>query len=72
MFGFDNSSEKIFRGGRAGAGLETERASSRTRHRKRNALLERQIEKTRRFHPDEVDPSPCRILGRIIVTAPAI
>ena len=60
--GFDDSSEEIFGGGRAGAGLETERVSRRTRHRRRNALLERQIEKCRRFHPDEVDADRCQAL----------
>ena len=50
----------------------TERASNRTKHRKRNALLERQIEKIKRFHPDEIDIDPCRILDTILAPVPAI
>ena len=62
VFGFDDSSEEVFRGGRAGAGPDTERVSRRTRHRRRNALLERQIEESRCFQPDEVDPGRCQAL----------
>ena len=50
----------------------TERASNRTKHRKRNELLERQIEKIKRFHPDEIDIDPCGILDTILVPVPAI
>ena len=60
--GCDDSSEEIFGGGHAGAGPETERASRRTRHRRRNALQGRQIETSRRFHPDEIDPNRCQAL----------
>ena len=40
-------------------GWKQSQASRRTRHRRRNALLGRQIEKSRRFHPDEVNPARC-------------
>ena len=60
--GFDDSSEEICGGCRDGAGSDTERAARRTRHRRRNALLERRIEESRCFQPDEVDPGRCQAM----------
>ena len=34
----------------------------RTKHRRRNALLERQTEESLAFQPDEVDPARCQAL----------
>ena len=60
--GFDDSSEEILGGARAGARTEIEPSVGRTKHCRRNALLGRPIEKSRRFHPDEVNPARCEAL----------
>ena len=66
--GFDDSSEEFFGGSEAGppkggqSGSVAGRTSRRTRRSRNNALLDRQIDESRTFQPDDVDLSLCQAL----------
>ena len=57
-FALDESSDEAFFGGRADAGL----GAPRRLRRRRTSFLERQVEESLAFQPDDVDPARCQAL----------
>ena len=68
LSGFDDLSDECFtRGDVVGSHAGANLASRRTRASRRNASLDQQIEESRQFQPDDVDPLCCQALKSVRV-----